>query len=83
MKYFIFNTAKGKRFYTEVYGFIVGNSIPANIEIFQSFLQVKFERNFMVDNDILCAIMNFARRYDMLIEMYACCDCILMHFSID
>lgn len=83
MKDFILNTAKGKRFFTEIYGFVVGNNIPASIDFYTSFLRVEFKQNFVVDNDVMCAMMNFARRYDMLINISACCDYLNIDFSLD
>lgn len=83
MKDFILNTAKGKRFFMEIYGFVVGNNIPASVDFYTTFLRVEFKQDFVVDNDTLCAMMNFARRYDMLLNISASCYCLNFDFSQD
>lgn len=83
MKDFILNTAKGKRFFTEINGFFIGNNIPADIDIYEYALQVAFDDYFEVDNDLLCAMMSFARRFDMLINIYADFNGIIIKFVLD
>lgn len=83
MKDFIFNTAKGKRFFVEINSFFVGNNIPADIDVYEYALIIRLEQDFIVDNDLLCAMMSFARRYDMLINIYADFNGIVIKFMLD
>lgn len=80
MKDFVFDSARGRRFYSELYSLFGDNGMKFDFDIFDCHCQAIFEEYFTLSNDLILALFKIAYRFDLLVEIRADNNCVIVEF---
>lgn len=79
----MFNQAKGVRFHAELFSLLRDNNLVFDFDVFDEYSRVIFDECSILTNDVLSKLFNIAYRFDLLVEITADNNSIVVNFYLN